>query len=785
MKKIAAYFMLVIMVLSGTGISAFAYTPPYPDTEPAASNRLWEQMPTPFSFENLEKIEKVVCDFNTEMIPNTLSAVFAPDDYWNQADGTIKIPKTDATTSASFVLKYAPETGFKPGELYAFSCCIKADDVNKDDEGNWTAMPRNILACHDANSKWIQQSGDTVDIPESGGWYTVTQYITTTEDTSELHLSALLPTALTGTVYFDDFKLYKFVLDPLETILREPAYKGLIYGDGDGDIVLDIMISENEGLHELGNMSLSVKLLDTDNQIVSQSEVDTLHKTMNFVFSSRGLAEGDYYLQSTLTDKTTGEVISIKEHTLRKRAADYRPDNYVDENGHYVKGEDKTFFKRICNGKDTDGDNYVASAEFAKATGIETVSNYATWWQHANLYDKPEDENSILDQIRNLGITSHVSLNSFWYSKKTTSSNGANKLIDEQTDIPGLFAAIANDYKNDAILEGYYLFDEVDAYRYGEEIRWNNQILAEVDIDHPTFGVTDEVNDTYSNFTKMADIVGVDPYPVTGKIDDGQSTDVLSRVGKAVRRMKEKSPNRPVYCVLQGFHYDDRGDLRSPNYAELKNMAWQAICEGAEGLDWYSYHEMKNDSTKNLEQWTSEVTTLLAEVKQYETMILSDEPAPNYTVPADLDWLNITVRRYNGKTYLFAVNNTFNEQQTTVSIEGLEPMDLSFEPLEVKQLALTQEAYLSPEAELISMGFSNGNHIFAVSESDENTLYVPAGSGVINYTADISEGATLYIGGREMPEKGKIAVDHCDRFSVTVLAADGKAKTTKYYNVAK
>ena len=38
---------------------------------------------------------------------------------------------------------------------------------------------------------------------------------------------------------------------------------------------------------------------------------------------------------------------------------------------------------------------------------------------------------------------------------------------------------------------------------------------------------------------------------------------------------------------------------------------------------------------------------------------------------------------------------------------------------------------------------------------------------------------------RVMPEKGKIAVDHCDRFSVTVLAADGKAKTTKYYNVAK
>ncbi|MBQ6999048.1 MAG: hypothetical protein IJN62_04590 [Clostridia bacterium] len=780
MRKIVAYFMLIIMVFSGTFASAkiYDYGPPYTDTTPDDSNRLWAQMPEPFSLYTMERIEKADCDFNDSMTSATLAAVATPSAYWNQADGILTISKEQTTSAVEFVLKYAPETGFKSGELYAFSCQVNADDAQG-------AVPKNILACHDAAGKWIQQSGDTKAIPEGGGWYKITQYIAVDNATSQLRLSAYLPASLTGTVHFDDFTLYKLARDPQESILRKPAYKGLIYGDCNGDIVLDIIISENEGLHELDNMSLSVKLLGIDNQIISESQADTLHSTMNFVFSSRGLSAGDYYLQSTLTNKTTGEVISVKEHTLRKRAEDYRPDNYVDENGHYVRGGKKTFFTRINNGSDDKGsenysENYVESAEFAVETGIDTVSNYALWWQDSKGY---ADER---EAIKNLGITSHISLNSFWYSKEQSTGTNAKEIIPNQTDIPGFLTAVANDFKDDAILEGYYLFDEIDAYRYGEEIRWNNQILAEVDIDHPTFGVTDEKHDSYGNFMKMVDIVGVDPYPVTGVTDaNDQPADDISRVGKAVREMKEKSQLQPVYCVLQGFHYEDRGDLRSPDYIELKNMAWQAICEGVDGLDWFSYHKMKSDSTKTLEQWTNDVKMLMADVAQYEDAILSDESAPDFTVSADRDWLNITLRSYNGKIYLFAVNNTYSSHKTTVTVEGMEPLHLSFEPYEVKQLVFERPKYLSPKSELNSMGFSVGNRVFAVSEGEENILYVPAECGVIDYTACIDKGAKLYIGGREMPSVGTITIRNCNRFSVTVLAADGKTKTTKYYNIIK
>lgn len=767
MKKIIAYCLLVSMFFCVIPVSAYTYEPPY-DT-PDISDRIWEQMPTPFSYDTLAKTTIAECNFDTASSTDVLSLASGKK-YWSEADGAVKVNKTETGTAYNFVLSYTPAEGFTAGDYYAFSCKIKTEGVQG-------TSPKNIIACY-SNTKWLTEAGQGKTLIGDNDWYTMVQYVEVPEGTASVRLSALCPQNLTGTVYFDDFKLYKLALDPLESVLRSPNYKGLIYGDGDSDIVLDVLVSENKGLHEFDNMALSVKLLNIHNESIYSSDADAVSEKMTFTFSSRGLAEGDYYLQTILKNKTTGEVISTKEHTLRKRSASYRPDSYVDENGHFIKGNEKQFFKRIYNYRSGDDTYYLESARFAAETGIDTVSNYGIWWAVGSQYDEA------LNYMREHGLTTHIAFNSYYYSDR--SGNGGTMFIPTQEDTPKFFAEVVNDFKNDKVLEGYYLFDEPNPRLVGEEIRWNNQIMAELDINHPTFGVADKAFDVYGIYTKMADIIGVDPYPVTGKTDDaGNPTYDISKAGRAVRQMKESFPNRPVYYVLQGFHYASRGDLRSPNYAELRNMAWQAICEGAEGLDCYGYPDMVKDTTKTLAQWTSEMKTLMAEVEQYEDAILSDEPAPNYTVAGTNNWLNITLRRYNGKTYVFAVNNTFNSHQTMVNIEGLDPMSLSFEPLEVKQLVLEQEAYLSPEAELKYMDFSNGEKTFAVSVGEENTLYVGYGNGVINYTASITDGANLYIGNKKVPTTGKIAVNHCDGFSVTVLAADGKTKKTTYYNVIK
>ena len=70
-------------------------------------------------------------------------------------------------------------------------------------------------------------------------------------------------------------------------------------------------------------------------------------------------------------------------------------------------------------------------------------------------------------------------------------------------------------------------------------------------------------------------------------------------------------------------------------------------------------------------------------------------------------------------------------------------------------------------------------------EGEVAKVYVPAGSGVINYTARISDDASLYIGEVEIPSKGKITVKNIDEFTLKVIAEDGKTIFCQSYQVVK
>lgn len=767
-KKIIAISCTLAVLLNAANVFAYKYSPPY---EAVSNERLEENMPTVFSVDTVENTLAASCDFNSADSSGELVKSYGFN-YWSASEGAYVIGKSQTDTASSFALKYTAENGFTEGEIYAFSCKIKTDDVSG-------SAPKNILAAY--STQWLaaaQSYGGLGDKTGDNDWYEMTQVLEIPKGTTYLNLQGYLPQDMTGTVYFDDFKLYKIGLDPLESVLRSPVYKGLIYGDGYSDIDLDVVVSAREGFYSLENMRLEVSLVDYYDTVVYKSTADTVKEKMNFVFSSHGLDYGDYYLQVVLTDKSTDEIISKKEHTIRKRDESFRPSAYVDENGHYIKNGNKTFINRIYNHSGVGGNKYLTVAQEALEMGVDTVSNYGMWWA-------VEDEDTGFEFMRQNSLTSHICLSSYWFSDR--SNNGGKGFIKNQSDILPFLTEIASDYESDRVLEGYYIFDEPDPKLVGEEIRWNNEILAEADINHPTFGVADKEYDEYGIYTKMTDILGIDPYPITGKTDEnGISTDNIAKVGKSVRQIKQNFPNRPVYFVMQGFHYSSRGDLRSPTYAELRNMAWQAICEGAEGLDWYAYPEMTTDTTKTLDEWKEEIETLLTEVKSYKDVIMSDEPAPLYTTIGGGDWLNLSVKRYNGKTYLFAVNNTHTAKSATVNINGIDSIELSFEPLGVVIQEIMQAEFLSPEAEIKNIGFSNGTEIFETAEDgQERILYVPEDSGVINYTARISDGAQLVIGGKVVPLTGKITVRNTDSFTVKVVAQDGVTATYKRYRIVK
>lgn len=766
-KKLIAIITTIILIFSASLTSAYIYEPPYLEID---GGRAKQNMPEIFSPDTVPGELVGTADFNDgNLFSDTLTSDYNNTGAVLTEDGTIQIKKSEVTENDySFKLRYQPTETLVSGEAYVFTCRMKGGNVK-------TSAPKSILEVYNG-TKWMTCSGSKIMLGTSD-WLTMTQILFVPQNATHFILQVNLPKTTTGTVYFDDFKLYKVALDPLETVLRTPNYKGLIFGDGYCNIDLDVLITPVRKYYELDEMKLIVQLVDGNDNVISKSECDKLSEKMNFVFSADGLDEGDYYVQSILIDSLSGEILSKKENTIRKRSEDYRPGIYVDKNGHYVKNNKKTLVNRIYQHSAYKTPNSEA-AQAALDMGIDNISNYGLWWAVEN-----RDEDT-LNFLRENGLTMHICLGTYWFSDRK--GNEGTKMIGQQSDILPMFNQIAKDYKDDPAFGGYYVFDEPDTTLVDEEIRWNNEILAEADIDHPTFGVADKGYDEYGLYVKMTDILGIDPYPITGKTDDnGDFTHNIAKVGSDMRKIKQNFPNRPVYLVMQGFHYSSRGDLRSPTYDELRNMAWQAICEGAAGFDWYAYPDMTIDTTKTLEEWKNEVTTLLAEVKDYKNVIFSDEPAPLYNVVGGGDWLNLSVKRYNGKTYIFAVNNTYANQSADIKINGTENISLSFTPLEVKLLEVEQNDFLSPEAELINMGFCNGENVFMTSDGDNKTIYVPAENGVINYTAKISDNASLYIGGVKIPSKGKITVRNLEEFTLKVVAEDGETTFCQTYRVVK
>jgi hypothetical protein len=87
-------------------------------------------------------------------------------------------------------------------------------------------------------------------------------------------------------------------------------------------------------------------------------------------------------------------------------------------------------------------------------------------------------------------------------------------------------------------------------------------------------------------------------------------------------------------------------------------MAWQCICQGATGLVFYSWYDVRRNPDVPFDvQWAG-LQRVAAEIDQRSPVLLSVEPVPAVTVAgAAPGWLHWLARVHGGKLYLVAVNN--------------------------------------------------------------------------------------------------------------------------------
>ncbi len=147
---------------------------------------------------------------------------------------------------------------------------------------------------------------------------------------------------------------------------------------------------------------------------------------------------------------------------------------------------------------------------------------------------------------------------------------------------------------------------------------------------------------------------------------------------------------RTLWQVPQAFNWAwsrewaAKEGARMPTRAELRNMNWQAIASGANGLVgwWFSYMVMylkDRGQTESFRQVWDDVKSAYAEVAEKVPLLLSVEPAPK--VRTLTKGLSARTWRKDGILWMLAVNRTYEPiagvvglddgRQVRVRLEGL------------------------------------------------------------------------------------------------------------------
>ena len=242
---------------------------------------------------------------------------------------------------------------------------------------------------------------------------------------------------------------------------------------------------------------------------------------------------------------------------------------------------------------------------------------------------------------------------------------------------------MVNKYKNVKGFFGFYIFDEPSIH--DGLIRNMREATLTIREFAPNLISWAAIN-AYSGldkFKEVVDDVGIPCYPLQ-YFEDIADINSMSSIGR--RLMINNKAQWDIPQIFDWEIYNGRTDEKPPNEKQLKNMIYQWIGGGANGLIFYDYHEMKAMSHKNPFniEW-KKVLDVTNELKEkYVNIILSRTKInPNYIIPKfdGIGAHNLFSRRqfrYQGHDYLLIVNHRnvqyndvyFYKPSTTTSLEN-------------------------------------------------------------------------------------------------------------------
>ena len=360
---------------------------------------------------------------------------------------------------------------------------------------------------------------------------------------------------------------------------------------------IDFTLELNK-IASLKNYSLTVKLFDNKNVLVSKKTFNKLFFTNEISFPVGNWKNGKHYLQITLQDSKKKNIFqdTISIWKIPPKTS-VQKDVFTIKN-HIMYRNGKLFFPIMIDGwtfnafrdehKNLGANGYYAiQDEYSrdiKEHGFNTVWGKSADWVDDDLkvlkkvgQIYPWEEVSVklqkkwgvtfeekMRRLRSYGLYYMVARHYIWW--KTNDIN-IETMIKKTLSL--------RDMEN---IIGYFTADETDTAVEDNILR--GKIFKKLDPSRPTYI---NVIMAVEKNKDAADIISTDPYP----IPNNPITMVSSHMNRLEKVTKEHS-SQSHFIVLQNFG-DEGFWTRPPNPAELEAMTVLALNHGAKGLGYFLY----------------------------------------------------------------------------------------------------------------------------------------------------------------------------------------------------
>lgn len=498
------------------------------------------------------------------------------------------------------------KVNLKSNRMYRLSAWVKTENLKGARESGATIC----MGYEDSNNKYIKGGPHPGGIKDTTDWRQIVAYAGPIPEEVKkggvaLYVRKGRKKSFSGKAWWDDVRLE---LVPFWCRILKPSYK-MTFSDDKNELKLEFETYPEDYKKKFKDLIISIKIYDSANHIVFESKFIPTKRTERKEFTINGLSTGRYLLKADLKNKS-GQQLWSSSHKLIKAAKTHKPAVYIDK-----------YRRTIVNGKPffpigvytrtaawaTKGYKFSKQLELLKDSGFNCIMSY-------DALNKSQMDACAASNIKVIYSVKDYFCK-IWHCPKSIRSEADEvpqilKLINRWKTHPALLAWYINDEQGPGVLRSHQ--SHYDAINIA-------------DPDHPSWNLHNKPQEMTS-MINTCDIIGVDEYPVPEH--------KISKVSKAVKDTLEATrKSRALWVVPQimnlGVHYGSKmPDARPPALEEMRNMAWQAICAGSNGLIFYNLHDCLKDKKFSFDKTWPAIKQMSLEIKKYESVLLSVEKVP-------------------------------------------------------------------------------------------------------------------------------------------------------------